>query len=114
MRLGGVGVRVLKETGLPTELVLLPDDDGLELLVVVVEPGTCWISFVCRHYLERYCLPSSSFIGLILRSISSEIFFVLFDFSLFRIDFTLFSLLDNFDGDFFGLRERLWGIDLFW
>ena len=57
VRLGGVGVRVVEETGLPTELVLLPDDDSLELLVVVLELGDL-LDFLCLQALLGEVLPA--------------------------------------------------------
>ena len=57
VRLGRVGVGVLKETGLPAELVLLPDDDSLKLLLVVLELGDL-LDFLCLQVLLGEVLPA--------------------------------------------------------
>ena len=57
VRLSGVGVGVLEETGLPAELVLLPDDDGLKLLLVVLELGDL-LDFLCLQVLLGDVLPA--------------------------------------------------------
>ena len=57
VRLSGVGVGVLEETGLPAELVLLPDDDSLKLLLVVLELGDL-LDFLCLQVLLGEVLPA--------------------------------------------------------